>query len=302
MADARALLRKEREARRIAHPQATYSTTGKLICLICQLQLKSESLWNSHLRSPQHLTCLQRYEEEQASAPAPALEVADANTPESGMEDVMPNKKRKAAHTLEEEEGTRKKNKSGTGHQEFLGEVQMKDHQEATPRTPSPLSTELPSRPTSVPPPPPVLDANAMIDEDEWAAFEKDIAVASLPVPAEATISAPALSAADLEKQAAEESYAERKTRLEAELEGEKEDAARKLEEEFDDMKGFEERVRKLKEKRDALRANASNTAISEAIQFGNGTDTDRNGIHSGDEDEESSDEEDDWDGFRLKF
>ena len=59
MADVRALLKEQQAARRIQHPDVTYSTTGRLICLVCNLQLKSESLWAGHQRSPNHKRLLQ---------------------------------------------------------------------------------------------------------------------------------------------------------------------------------------------------------------------------------------------------
>lgn len=62
MADVRALLREQQAARRIQHPHVTYSTTGRLICLVCNLQLKSESLWAGHQRSPNHKRLLQEAE------------------------------------------------------------------------------------------------------------------------------------------------------------------------------------------------------------------------------------------------
>jgi len=60
------------------------------------------------------------------------------------------------------------------------------------------------------------------VDEDEWAAFESDIATAEAQVQAanDAVISAPAMSAAELTKKSAEEDYAQKKERQEAELEG----------------------------------------------------------------------------------
>ena len=54
MSDVRALLKEQQAGRRIQHPHVTYSTTGRLICLVCNLQLKSESLWAGHQRSPNH--------------------------------------------------------------------------------------------------------------------------------------------------------------------------------------------------------------------------------------------------------
>src|SRR5579871_6145986 len=76
MADVRSLLRNERNARRISHPHATYSTTGTLVCLVCHIQLKSESLWNGHLRSAQHAMRLQRIRDGTLGRPpgAPAPE------------------------------------------------------------------------------------------------------------------------------------------------------------------------------------------------------------------------------------
>lgn len=62
MADVRALLKEQQAARRIQHTHVTYSTTGRLICLVCNLQLKSESLWAGHQRSPNHRRLLQEAE------------------------------------------------------------------------------------------------------------------------------------------------------------------------------------------------------------------------------------------------
>jgi len=74
-------------------------------------------------------------------------------------------------------------------------------------------------------------------------------------------------------------------------VEGEKEDAARALEEEFDEMEGLEERVRRLRGMREALRAKKA------AEGEGGETETDAGvkeglGIMGG-EDEESEDDED---------
>ncbi|KAL2133844.1 hypothetical protein VTI74DRAFT_1567 [Chaetomium olivicolor] len=59
MADVRALLRQQRAARRIEHPHASYSDAGKLVCTVCQEHVKTESLWDGHLRSPSHRQRLQ---------------------------------------------------------------------------------------------------------------------------------------------------------------------------------------------------------------------------------------------------
>ena len=54
MADARALLRAHRADNRIKHPHATYSDAGKLLCKLCHETVKSESLWDGHVRGANH--------------------------------------------------------------------------------------------------------------------------------------------------------------------------------------------------------------------------------------------------------
>ncbi|KAF2494510.1 hypothetical protein BU16DRAFT_527583 [Lophium mytilinum] len=104
--------------------------------------------------------------------------------------------------------------------------------------------------------PAPVVDE---VDEELWAAFERDVATPpperhNVPaLAAAATIQAAPMSAAELAAQAREDMSAQR-GRRDAEIEAEKEDAARQLEDEFDEMESWEERARKLREKREALR------------------------------------------------
>lgn len=59
MADVRTLLRQQRAARRIEHPHAGYSDAGKLLCTACHEHIKTETLWDGHLRSPGHRQRLQ---------------------------------------------------------------------------------------------------------------------------------------------------------------------------------------------------------------------------------------------------
>ncbi|KAK4198723.1 hypothetical protein QBC40DRAFT_266461 [Triangularia verruculosa] len=54
MADVRALLRQQRAARRVEHPHASYSDSGRLSCAVCHEPIKVESLWEGHLRSAAH--------------------------------------------------------------------------------------------------------------------------------------------------------------------------------------------------------------------------------------------------------
>ena len=59
MADVRALLRQQRAARRIDHPHASYSDAGRLVCTVCSEAVKTEALWDGHLRSAAHRQRLQ---------------------------------------------------------------------------------------------------------------------------------------------------------------------------------------------------------------------------------------------------
>lgn len=159
------------------------------------------------------------------------------------------------------------------------------------------------------------------IDEDEWAAFERDLAPLTFD-PAtnsqthsrysHATISAPAVSATDLPKQRPDQAQAETKTRrrdYEAEAQEEREEEQARLQEEFEVMEEMEERVRRLKEMREKLRVRPSAASpvgqedglaveASEAEQGSgimNSTAEKQKTGKAVQEDEEESDELDDW-------
>ncbi|MCJ1364470.1 hypothetical protein MMC16_003581 [Acarospora aff. strigata] len=270
MADVRSLLRSERASRRINHPHATYSTTGTLVCLVCHIQLKSDSLWKSHLKSADHAMRLQRVREgtlgRPPGAPAPTgsangtkkrkadgdeLERPDRKKTRPVIEGVpadffQDSKEIKNGGEIQEE-----RVESETAREDLLKptEAQTSDaHARGLPSNFFDASTKgVPSAVTTV-------------DEDEWAAFERDVATpppeASLPsaLTATATISAAPLSAAELAARTTAEASTQKKELKEAELEGEKEDAARQLEDEFDQMEELENRVRRLRAKREELR------------------------------------------------
>jgi len=154
------------------------------------------------------------------------------------------------------------------------------------PATPMKPLTETPAQPPE-----------PKVDEDEWAAFEADIAAAEAApdMSVDAVISAPAMTAKELDARSIEDANARRKERVEAELEGDKEDATRKLEEEFEEMEGLEERVRKLREKREALRIKDAGKSVATAPPQSQIIQDDAM------EDDDDDEDDDDWDGFRLK-
>ncbi|KAI9847494.1 MAG: hypothetical protein M1837_002395 [Sclerophora amabilis] len=306
--DPRALLRAARASRRITHPQATYTKGGTLTCTVCHIPLKSDALWEPHLRSRQHVLVLQKLRDGTLNKPADAPATPVVRDGEG--------KKRKA-DDMEQEDVVRKRTKEETSKVvhglpgDFFDQAETERAEEnetvveqqqpkidrvqevlakSPPQAPNggtssePAVAEQtvpssnipanffddPSASAAIPSRPSESASNtvtAIVDEDEWAAFERDIATtaadtddpsttspqrAALTAPS--AYSAPAVSAADL---AARSSTTDRETvyrNREAELEAEKEDAARQLETEFEEMEGLEERVRKMRERREELR------------------------------------------------
>jgi hypothetical protein len=172
----------------------------------------------------------------------------------------------------------------------------------------SEATINIPSRPATPLKTPQVVPTrpNATVDEDEWAAFEAEIAAAEAqPKPltmgnVEGVISAPAMTAAELKQRDAEQETNHRRERLEAEAEGDKEDAARKLEEEFEEMESLEARVRRLREKREALR-NEIKVSLEKTPGAISTTANVSVADEEDDDDEDDDDDDDEWDGFRMK-
>ncbi|CAF9907393.1 MAG: hypothetical protein HETSPECPRED_007117 [Heterodermia speciosa] len=307
MADVRSMLRNERVARRLNHPHLTYSTTGTLVCLVCHIQLKSEALWNNHLNSNQHAMRLQRIRDNALGRPPGAPPPAE-NSSEQLPEPTNGSKKRKADDTNGD---TRKKSKPANGapagffDEESLYQDQSSDSepQKITKVHLRQPSDNLPAALTQSPrnhqdqnPTPPTTADPATVDEDEWAAFERDLATPP-PEPsaltATATITAAPVSAAELAAQSREGNL-QKKSLREIEQEDEKEDAARQMEEELDEMAGFDERVKRLREKREQLRlVNVTSRSMVHNDSDGGG---------EGDDEHEADDEDDDddADGFEL--
>ena len=250
MTDIRSMLRSERVSRRIDHPNALYSATGTLECSVCRIPLKSDiEVWNRHLKSTQHAMRAERLRISQR-APPPKVE-SSQQIPNLGS------KKRKASND-DDEDAPRKRTKPAVGLPGgYLDEIIESNNQTIE------RSSANDRLPEASPPPPQPKPA---IDEAEWAAFERDNAIpppletssAPIDLMANATITAAPVSAADLAAQQKEEERTTGRERREIEIEAEKEEATRQLEEEFEEMEGLEERVRRLREKREELRRKAS--------------------------------------------
>ncbi|KAG6050575.1 hypothetical protein E4U16_000192 [Claviceps sp. LM84 group G4] len=168
--------------------------------------------------------------------------------------------------------------------------------------------------------------AAAPVDESEWAAFEADIAATEVPYDQDAVISAPAMTneEAAAAKEAQDAAEAQSRAQVDVDIEYEKEEARRALEEEFEQMKGLEERVGKLKEMRAAFLTQRSQSmrrddeSEMQKSQLGaaaakgdvemldenlpdRGEGEGENEDDDGEEEEEEEEEDDEWDLFRFR-
>jgi zinc finger protein 830 len=285
MSDVRALLRNERASRRVTHPNATYSTSGQLSCSLCYLPIKTEAMWDSHVRSAGHVNA-QKQAQKAASGPS--------------------NRKRKAT---EEQTHSRKKSRND-GSPEDAPEFEETDADVAGPELPAEdleqQEPEADAEATVAMPPPPKPTAQNDIDEDEWAAFERDVATPPpdlRPPPeivANAKIVAKPVTAEELRLQAQEAAASNRELR-EAEVEGEREDATRALEDEFDEMEALEQRVRRLREQREALRQGSGPVSGIEPVAGKVQAAAPEQELPPGGESrDEDDDEEDEWSMWRT--
>ncbi|KAI1446666.1 hypothetical protein F5Y02DRAFT_69714 [Annulohypoxylon stygium] len=182
----------------------------------------------------------------------------------------------------------------------------------AAPSTTATTATTNNNNSTSQPP------SNA-VDEAEWAAFEAEIATATaeseVPNPYDsATISAPALTAAQLAAKSEEEENERRTHLLNAQIADEREDATLALEAEFAEMEELESRVRRLKERREELRKGSvanlraaaggddSDVSMTKSPATGDGgKENERVGAIEEEDEEDDDEDEDDWDNFGFR-
>ena len=292
MADARALLAAERQARRIQHPYLTYTKAGKILCNVCDLNVKSESLWPGHLKSANHRKNAQAVEDKRTKNLKRKLDDVDEDP------GVDP----------DEERDVSKKPKSrvvSTADQQRLVEEEQQEAQAEQDAQQNGVSAGIHALepelveaiPETIPPsnaaPEPAPDLN--VNDDEFAAFERDIASLDQQPRVVGTITAAPLTAEELARQAEEDKELENVKEVDAE----KEEEERRFEEEVEVMEDLGERVRRLKEKREALRLGVGAPADTGQLEAETATTTTMQVPVSiaADEAEEDDDESDvdDW-------
>lgn len=308
MTDVRSLLKNERATRRIDHPQASYTVTGTLECSVCKLPIKSDiDVWNKHIKSTQHAMRAERLRVSTKQSAAPPTQSVPAT---ANKEPSKESKKRKA-NDDEDNADSRKRTRPedldpGRLTKRKVSFDEPLDMDIKSPTKPTEVSRPSPAK--VIPPPPPPASTEP-VDEHEWSAFEASLARQSSASPppttapttaltAAASITAAPLTAAELAAQSREETSLQNKERREAEVEAEKEDAARQLEEEFDEMEELEARVRRLKEQREKLRLKRAEGAEQKELQGSEERELVREDTANGVvaavvEDEESEDDED---------
>ena len=224
------------------------------------------------------------------------IEEAQPTPASHTIPNVDRNMKKRKASDDEAEDTIRKRSRAANGLPDGFFDLGTQEESEAPVIQPAPANEmRIPSRPATPLKPVGEIPKRPDVDEDEWAAFQADIAASEAPTANDAVISAPAISAAQLAEKSSEETSAQRRERQEAELEADKEDTARKLEEEFDEMQGLEERVKRMREKREALRRKENMVELATTAAI---TSRDSNEVEEDDEDEEDDDE---WDAFRMR-
>ncbi|KAJ6265021.1 Zinc finger protein [Drechslerella dactyloides] len=286
-ADPRKLLAAARKYRRITSPYASYSLAGALFCNICSnTPIKSESLWDAHVASAQHKANVARKGGIPSgdAAAAGKSNKRPAETPSGHDRDGTTTKRLRTARAdvknlalpvgfFDDDDDDDEEGIVSTGE---VIEPDDEEEEEKTvdARAPAagPAGSKLPAdffSSKAASDQPNKMDDDTEDLDDEWAAFQADIAQteeAAKGDPSAAaptantqsshTISAPALSAAEIQQQQqqAAETDGARTSRTIAEEE--MEDARAAMADFFDEQSSLEERVQKLKQRREMLRRN----------------------------------------------
>lgn len=286
MADVRALLAAEKQSRRIVHPHLTYSKSGALTCNVCNLNVKSEQLWPGHVKSLNHRKNVQKISVEPPRPAKRKIESVETNDEDERNYEVDSRKKPKPAP---DSKSDIEPELVEPVPDEITAPEPLQPETSATPATQSngvaPSQEQISAAP--------VLSEN--VDEDEWAAFEREVAPLAQQDYASATIEAAPVSAAEVAAQQKNNTIQQR----EDEAEAEKEDESRRMEEEFEVMEEMEDRINRLRARREALRPQDSGSKTIDRVSTSSTSHDDTIQQATVTHDEPSSDEEevDDWYG-----
>ena len=217
--------------------------------------MKSEQLWPGHLKSLNHRKNVQRTSEHSSRPAKRKIESVEDGEGQERNYEVDSRKKPKSAP---ESQGNSPPVLEVEMPSEVLPTSISLEHEPQPSATVPPTDQQTPPHPQV----PPAVD----VDEDEWAAFERDVAEVDNPDFASAIIEAAPVSAAQLAEQQRTNTVQQR----EDEAEAEKADESRRMEEEFEVMEEMEDRVKRLRARREALRTTHPITVPTEMIEAEN--------------------------------
>lgn len=239
------MLRAERESRKITHPHASYTSTGSLQCNLCEVPIKSDKAWSAHLHSTQHRLRSGREDD--------SARIRAASAPTS--------KKRKAVEFEEPPISERKKPKAEDAPSDTYPTPEEDEDQVAAAEVSQPIVAIQNIKSTSHQP---TQDEAVELDdlERDLAALEQE-AIAEEKISAyNAITTAPTISAsavtAEHEMDDNRGDATSKRSKREIELENDREDAAQALEDEFAEMEQLQERAKRLRDRREALRTQTS--------------------------------------------
>lgn len=240
MSDVRALLAAEKQSRRISHPHLTYSKSGALNCNVCNLNIRSEQLWPGHLKSLNHRKNAQKASTEASRPTKRKIESVEPADEEERNYDVDSRKKPKPTiDAILESRSDQDFTTSSVQDNVIPPVTEESTHTQKEQQ----VSVQI-IQPTPA-------ESSENVDEDEWAAFEREVGPLAHQDYSSATIEAAPVSAAEVAAQQKTNAVQER----ENEAEAEKEDESRRMEEEFEVMEEMEDRVNRLRARREALRS-----------------------------------------------
>ena len=252
--DARSLLQSERNACKIKHPHASYTSAGQLLCNVCDGFVKSNNLWEPHLRSEQHISRLKQTRHARATA---------------GEQERAVNRKRKAEDGDLPESKRSRNDEAAESEQDSTVALLSRDAGKSAKNVDGNESGQ-----DGTGQAPEIDQPEQGVDEYEWDAFERDMAELENSQPEQSTVPALAavptieaapLSAAELAAQAREEQSAQ-KGRRETEIEEEKAEASTQMDEEMSRMAQLDEKMKSLRQRREAIRR-AQNAESKESAE-----------------------------------
>lgn len=285
MSDVRSMLRGERASRKVKHSQAAYTSTGQLMCSVCRCPVKSAAQWETHLQSEGHLALVQKIKSIRHATPD---------------KDGGDKKRKRKADPDDGASAKRLRNLSSPTLD--TSSLPASDPLTSPPPT-SATSENLPNRSIKQKRPerPAATPADDGVDEEEWAAFEREMKEAEDAEKQKSFEKASAegrekpLTAQEQATKAIEEESIQRDKRQEA-AKDEADDAEVEAEDELSTMASLDKRMQDWRAKREAMAVSKSAPADPSAGGSSVAEDVEKTTSDPSEDEDES--EDDGWKGL----